>query len=131
MIIIMGFVWRGSQPCILPSIQPHLLINRFQPLEYKGIAFDGHELTHPTMIYPQTNNYAQIVRLKHKDSRSELLVSNTHLYWRPEASFVKLRQVFVLMKELHLMINGFEDAIVMAGGKTSIHCVLSPLNLRF
>jgi len=92
--------------------------NMFEKQLYKPIHFDQSHLTHPTNISPITNNVAQLIALQFKEDSSSssssppspspcssssplgVILTNHHLYWRPSAQFVKLRQCLVLLEEL-------------------------------
>jgi hypothetical protein len=64
-------------------------------LGYKSIFYDSHPLCSPTRITPVTNNIAQLVSLDF--GFQTLVIGNTHLYWRPEATYEKLRQLYILL----------------------------------
>ncbi|KAJ3363276.1 hypothetical protein GGF32_004543 [Allomyces javanicus] len=64
------------------------------------IVFDASPLTHPTTIHPKTGNIAIMVELKHRQSQASIVVTNHHLYWVPRGSYLRLRQLYVLMDAL-------------------------------
>ncbi|KAJ3374194.1 hypothetical protein GGF31_008411 [Allomyces arbusculus] len=64
------------------------------------IVFDASPLTHPTTIHPKTGNIAIMVELKHRESQTSIVVTNHHLYWVPRGSYLRLRQLYVLMDAL-------------------------------
>ncbi|KNE64020.1 hypothetical protein AMAG_09078 [Allomyces macrogynus ATCC 38327] len=64
------------------------------------IVFDASPLTHPTAIHPKTGNIAIMVELKHRQSQKSIVVTNHHLYWVPRGSYLRLRQLYVLMDAL-------------------------------
>ncbi len=84
---------------------------RFEQLHAQCLCFDDHPLTHPTDIYPVTDNIAQILKLKFQNST--LVITNCHLFWRPTAHFVRLRQAWVLYKEA---LKWNDGTLIMAGG---------------
>jgi mRNA deadenylase 3'-5' endonuclease subunit Ccr4 len=57
-------------------------------------------------------NVAQFIALRHVPTQAIIILSNTHLYWRPEAEQVKLRQA----TELAHGLARFRDRIVHAHG---------------
>lgn len=73
---------------------------RFKQLSYHPVIFDNHPLTHPTSVFPLTGNIGQIIALQCLKTLRILLIGNLHLYWRPETSFVKLRQTFIMLHTL-------------------------------
>jgi hypothetical protein len=108
---LMDYVCCGrekSTPC-LDSL------GRFKRLDAQCLSFDDHPLTHPTEIFPVTDNIGQILTLQFKNSSmtKKLVITNCLLFWRPTAHFVRLRQAWVLYKEA-LKVN--QDILIMAGG---------------
>ena len=92
--------------------------HRFESIASRQVLFDGHALTHPTHITEITRNVGSIFALTFKDdSRRGVIVSNHHLYWRPEAHYEKLRQVGVMLEE----ISGLREELVAELG----HCANS------
>ncbi|KAJ3197645.1 Glucose-repressible alcohol dehydrogenase transcriptional effector [Irineochytrium annulatum] len=86
----------------------HGLVVLFRPERHRltgvrMITFDGHPKSHPTNIVPVTNNQAFVVALEKVEGGeavANMIVSNCHLYWRPDTEFTKLRQVYILMEEI-------------------------------
>ncbi|KAJ3159410.1 hypothetical protein HDU86_001728 [Geranomyces michiganensis] len=82
--------------------------NKFVKHLYRAIHYDDHPLTHPTPVTPETRNAGQIIALKFVEDASAsdpakasgILISNTHLFWRPTARYEKLRQAWVLINEM-------------------------------
>ncbi|KAJ3404774.1 hypothetical protein HDV05_006920 [Chytridiales sp. JEL 0842] len=72
----------------------------FSKVAVKEAQYDNHHLTHPTSILPISGNVFQIVALSlNSQPDVGIIVSNTHLYWRPTARYEKLRQIYVLREE--------------------------------
>ncbi|KAI9202058.1 Endonuclease/exonuclease/phosphatase [Polychytrium aggregatum] len=74
----------------------------FKKIDYRPLVYDESPLTHPTPINPFTGNVAQLLALgvvQPHTARCSLgvIVTNTHLFWRPEANYERLRQSYVLM----------------------------------
>ncbi|KAI9008756.1 Endonuclease/exonuclease/phosphatase [Phycomyces nitens] len=64
--------------------------NVFEKKQYLAIEYDEDKLCPPTQ---QTGNVAQFMALEHtKHKNIGLIVGNTHLYWRPESFYERLRQ---------------------------------------
>ncbi|KAL3897154.1 MAG: hypothetical protein SGCHY_003609 [Lobulomycetales sp.] len=76
--------------------------DEFKCINYKGIFYDEHPLCSPTRITPITNNIAQIIALEFVKRPGGIVLSNTHLYWRYQATYEKLRQLWILLAETHL-----------------------------
>ncbi|KAL0088942.1 Endonuclease/exonuclease/phosphatase [Phycomyces blakesleeanus] len=67
--------------------------NVFEKKQYLTIEYDEDRLCPPTQ---QTGNIAQFIALEHvKHKNVGLIVGNTHLYWRPESFYEKLRQATI------------------------------------
>ncbi|KAI9022489.1 Endonuclease/exonuclease/phosphatase [Hyaloraphidium curvatum] len=72
------------------------------------VRFDGHRLTHPTPVRPNTHNIAQIAALRSTTVENwGLIVANLHLFWRPTAKYERARQAYVLLSE----VLSFRDSL--------------------
>ncbi|KAI9090282.1 Endonuclease/exonuclease/phosphatase [Phlyctochytrium arcticum] len=82
----------------------------FRKHAYVPLHYDDSPLTHPTPKTPVTNNIAQMIALEFISSSADtqsprtsripgLIITNTHLYWRPIAQYERLRQAYVLLQE--------------------------------
>lgn len=82
-------------PCagLLIGFKSHL----FERIAYKAVDYDTDTLCPATWV---TGNIAQIMALRHKTERLGLVVGNTHMYWRPEAVYERLRQTAVYCRRL-------------------------------
>ncbi|KAJ3226310.1 RNA exonuclease ngl2 [Clydaea vesicula] len=70
-------------------------------IDYQFIDFDNHELVFPTKITPYTKNIATICIFEFlNDLNKGFAVTNNHLYWRYQAVYEKLRQIYVLLTEV-------------------------------
>ncbi|KAI9139823.1 Endonuclease/exonuclease/phosphatase [Paraphysoderma sedebokerense] len=74
--------------------------NRFNLIASEMIQLDNSPLTHPTPVYPITQNIALLAFLKDVESGESITISNHHLYWRPDATYVRTRQLYVILKNL-------------------------------
>lgn len=92
------------------------ILDRFTRHQYRSVIFDESPLTHPTPITPVTGNIGQLVALKFRDPSHDIaggqgtalsgssdthgvIVTNSHLFWRPTAKYEKLRQAYVMLHE--------------------------------
>ncbi|KXS19161.1 hypothetical protein M427DRAFT_67300 [Gonapodya prolifera JEL478] len=82
---------------------------RFRLLQHRAIPLDNHPLASPTPLTPRTGNVAQIAFLalslppsstsSSQPNEVGLIVTNSHLFWRPQAIYERLRQGWVLCEE--------------------------------
>ncbi|KAI8820729.1 Endonuclease/exonuclease/phosphatase [Fimicolochytrium jonesii] len=82
----------------------------------QSLFYDTSPLTHPTTLTPLTNNIAQLLALKlHRPAGGVggILLSNTHLFWKPFFRYERSRQGWVLMDA----VERFRRELVGAGGK--------------
>ncbi|KAL7747204.1 RNA exonuclease ngl2 [Sorochytrium milnesiophthora] len=97
--------------------------DKFRLLESDVFRFDDSPLTHPTSVWPTTQNIAMVVALESLSSsssnapsepasgpRRRMVLSNHHLYWRPEAEYVRLRQLYVLLDAVTKMQARHDNA---------------------
>ncbi|KAJ3296743.1 hypothetical protein HK104_001253 [Borealophlyctis nickersoniae] len=86
--------------------------DKFSKQKYQSVFYDESTFTHPTPVTPVTNNIGQILGLRFHEAAADgavdqgtarnsvgIVVTNTHLYWRPPAQYEKLRQAYVLLEE--------------------------------
>jgi RNA exonuclease NGL2 len=93
----------------------------FAKVEYNTIDYDTYPLCPPTQ---KTGNIAQLVALKINDQDEGVMVGNTHLYWRPQSYYERLRQGCIYAQSANenlLSIKALHPEIrwsyVLAGGK--------------
>jgi mRNA deadenylase 3'-5' endonuclease subunit Ccr4 len=64
--------------------------NAFELVASQDIRYDQLNDFNSRFVVMETGNMAQILCLRHKETSFCFNVSNTHLYWRPEAQAVKV-----------------------------------------
>ncbi|KAJ3027012.1 hypothetical protein HDV00_011467 [Rhizophlyctis rosea] len=118
--------------------------DKFSKVQYESVLYDKSPLTHPTPVTPITNNIAQLIALKFNCSDTAtdadpyaeeamdeeelkaarqreaaadigVVIGNTHLFWRPQAQYEKLRQAYVYLEEAIRFRKGLEREQDMAG----------------
>ncbi|KAJ1547204.1 RNA exonuclease ngl2 [Nowakowskiella sp. JEL0078] len=97
--------------------------DKFEKYEYFPFFFDKSELTNPTTLSPETGNICQILGLKIIGSNDipGIIISNQHLYWRIQANYERVRQMYVSIEETLkirkkiLATSGTEWPIVICG----------------
>ncbi|KAI9284778.1 Endonuclease/exonuclease/phosphatase [Umbelopsis sp. AD052] len=67
----------------------------FTKVKYDTVDYDTYPLCPPTQ---KTGNIAQLIALKAVDHDEGILVGNTHLYWRPQSFYERLRQGCLYVK---------------------------------
>ena len=92
---------------------------RFLKLDYRQVAFDDTHDFNSLNVESQTGNGAQILFLEDKRTRSRLMVGNTHLYWRPDASAIKIKQACILLENILEMNKDHQCPMVLCGGEIS------------
>ncbi|KAJ3343614.1 hypothetical protein HDU93_007495 [Gonapodya sp. JEL0774] len=77
----------------------------FRLLSHIPVYFDTSPLASPTPLTPRTGNVGQILLLAHTPQSTTstststefgVIMTNCHLFWRPTATYERLRQVWVL-----------------------------------
>jgi RNA exonuclease NGL2 len=93
----------------------------FTKVKYDTVDYDTYSLCPPTQ---KTGNIAQLIALKANDHDEGILVGNTHLYWRPQSYYERLRQGCIYVKSASdslLSVKNLHSDIrwsyVLAGGK--------------
>eukprot|EP00833_Pecoramyces_ruminatium_P014424 jgi/Orpsp1_1/1188456/evm.model.d7180000064972.1 len=109
---------------------------KFSEVKYNGFLFDESPLVKPTEITPVTGNTGQVLALKFNDDNENvakkfshieneelrnlkinqyilenemgIIISNHHLYWKPQAKYEKLRQIYVLLNNIYSLKNEIE-----------------------
>jgi mRNA deadenylase 3'-5' endonuclease subunit Ccr4 len=67
-----------------------------------------------------THNIGQIVRLRRivSDGQGEaLVITNTHLFWKPHYSYLRLVQMHTLLQAVHEEMTKDEALVVLCGGE--------------
>ncbi|TPX60780.1 hypothetical protein SpCBS45565_g07421 [Spizellomyces sp. 'palustris'] len=83
----------------------------------QSIFFDDSPLTHPTPVTPVTHNIGQLLALKFllpslspaHGGVPGVVITNSHLYWRPRAQYEKLRQAYVMLEEVVRFKRNIEE----------------------
>ena len=83
---------------------------------YTEISFDEINNFNSCRVLLETGNIAQIISLRVISTDRQLIVSNTHLYWRPEASAIKIKQACMLLESLYTLNSNDNLPIIMCGG---------------
>lgn len=93
----------------------------FTKLQYRTVDYDTHSIFVPTQ---KTGNVAQSVALKFNGHEEGVIVGNTHLYWRPQSFYERLRQGCIYIQSVHDSLVAAREAhqnidwsYVLAGGK--------------
>jgi mRNA deadenylase 3'-5' endonuclease subunit Ccr4 len=109
---------------------------KFSEIQYNGFLFDESPLVTPTEITPITGNTGQVLALKFNVNEEDIkkkfsnieneklrnlkieqyklenemgiIISNHHLYWKPNAKYEKLRQIYVLLNNIYSLKNKIE-----------------------
>ncbi|EFC44439.1 predicted protein [Naegleria gruberi] len=63
-----------------------------------------------------SGNIAQIFVLKSKESEDGLLITNSHLFWRPECNYVRLRQLMLLIAHTLSVNHRYSNYPVLSVG---------------
>jgi len=71
--------------------------NKLLKKEYRAINYDEINSFNSSFVLQETGNVAQMISFEIINTNRTIIVSNTHLYWRPEASAVKIKQACTLM----------------------------------
>jgi mRNA deadenylase 3'-5' endonuclease subunit Ccr4 len=79
------------------------------------LAIDHYELSTVKDRFLR-DNVAVLVRLKHSNSKREIVVANCHLYWNPSQQDVKLRQSVHLANQLEKFVRKTGDEVPMVLG---------------
>lgn len=89
-------------------------------MQYDEIDYDTYKATSPTQV---TGNIAQCIALKHNELDAGLVIGNTHLYWRPQSFYERLRQSSIYIKStqdilasLRCRHSNINWSYVLAGG---------------
>lgn len=92
----------------------------FTKMQYVEIDYDTYKTTSPTQV---TGNIAQCIALKHNASDAGLVIGNTHLYWRPQSFYERLRQssiyiqtTQVILASLRCSHSNINWSYILAGG---------------
>ncbi|KAF7728846.1 hypothetical protein EC973_005472 [Apophysomyces ossiformis] len=70
---------------------------KFERAEYATLDYDSDTLAPATQ---QTGNIAQLIGLRFVDLPKGLVIGNTHLYWRPQSFYERMRQTAIYMRRL-------------------------------
>lgn len=89
---------------------------RFTKIDYHELRYDSLNDFNCSHVVLETGNSAQILRLRWNQSGKEFFVTNTHLYWRPEACAIKLKQSFMLIEKLLDLRGDNQDPVILCGG---------------
>jgi len=110
---------------------------KFSEINYNGFLFDESPLVTPTDITPITGNTGQVLALKFNDLNNEevekkfsnieneklrnlkiekykienemgIIISNHHLYWKPQAKYEKIRQIYVTLNNIYSLKEEIE-----------------------
>ncbi|KAJ2964133.1 hypothetical protein NQZ79_g991 [Umbelopsis isabellina] len=71
------------------------------PSKLHEIDYDTYKTTSPTQV---TGNIAQCIALKHNASDAGLVIGNTHLYWRPQSFYERLRQSSIYIQTTQVIL---------------------------
>ncbi|ORX64066.1 hypothetical protein BCR32DRAFT_298229 [Anaeromyces robustus] len=111
---------------------------KFSEINYKGFLFDESPLITPTDITPITGNTGQVLALQFNDLNDEeikekfsnieneelrnlkiekykienemgIIISNHHLYWKPQAKYEKIRQIYVTLDNIYSLKEQIES----------------------
>ncbi|KAG2379555.1 hypothetical protein C9374_006672 [Naegleria lovaniensis] len=64
-----------------------------------------------------SGNIAQVFALRSKEFLNEgLLITNTHLYWRPESNYVRLRQLMLMIRHTLKIFKKYKDFAIISCG---------------
>jgi hypothetical protein len=89
---------------------------RFKNLGYKEVFYDSLNDFNSQNVVLLTGNVAQILHLECKATKKQFLLTNTHLYWKPEAVSIKIKQVCMLMESI-LEYKGHRHLpVILCGG---------------
>lgn len=91
----------------------------FEMVDYMTLDYDSDKLCPPTWI---TGNIAQIMALKHVEHPGfGIVLGNTHMYWRPNATYERLRQTAIYTDRLMTFRNTLDSTTtwtpIIIGGK--------------
>lgn len=91
----------------------------FEMVNYTTVDYDSDKLCPPTWI---TGNIAQIMALKHLEHPGfGIVLGNTHMYWRPNATYERLRQTAIYTERLMEFKNTLDSSTewvpIVIGGK--------------
>ncbi|KAG0163669.1 hypothetical protein DFQ28_011377 [Apophysomyces sp. BC1034] len=89
---------------------------KFERDAYTTLDYDNDPLTPPTQ---STGNIAQLIGLRFVDQPKGFVVGNTHLYWRPESFYERMRQTAIYTQRMeefktHLESSNFNTAPIDA-----------------
>ncbi|CDH51607.1 ngl2p [Lichtheimia corymbifera JMRC:FSU:9682] len=80
----------------------------FEMVNYTTVDYDSDKLCPPTWI---TGNIAQIMALKHLEHPGlGIVLGNTHMYWRPNATYERLRQTAIYTERLMEFKNTLDSS---------------------
>ncbi|OUM65672.1 hypothetical protein PIROE2DRAFT_7255, partial [Piromyces sp. E2] len=74
----------------------------FSEVQYNGFLFDESPLVTPTDITPCTEKYEI-------ENDMGIIISNHHLYWKPQAKYEKLRQIYVMLNNIYTLKSEIEQ----------------------
>jgi mRNA deadenylase 3'-5' endonuclease subunit Ccr4 len=87
--------------------------------DYRAISYDEINSFNSSFVCLETGNIAQLLKFEIISTNRTIIVSNTHLYWRPEASAIKIKQAWTLIESL-FDFKGDSDATVLLCGDWNI-----------
>jgi mRNA deadenylase 3'-5' endonuclease subunit Ccr4 len=89
----------------------------FTQLDYQEVFYDVLSEFNSPHVITQTGNVAQLLCLQFKKiPEKRIIITNTHLYWRPSAYSIKIKQAFMLLEKLEEMVSKQECPAVLCGG---------------
>jgi mRNA deadenylase 3'-5' endonuclease subunit Ccr4 len=102
----------------------------FELLEYQTLVYAAAEGPEEgegdvPVGQPDRRNVAQLLALRHAPSQAILLLTNTHLHWRPEALDIKEAQV----RELLQAARAFRDQVEGRYGEGGCLCLCGDWNI--
>lgn len=89
--------------------------SRLKIKEYQTIKYDEINNFNSCFVTLETGNMAQIMSFEIIGTNTTIIVSNTHLYWRPEASSIKIKQVWTLIESLFKFKGNSNSTVLMCG----------------
>ncbi len=90
--------------------------DRFEKIDYRQVFYDStHDFNSPN-VESETGNAGQILCLEDKATLLRFLITNTHLYWRPDASAIKIKQACILLENILEMNKDHNWPVILCGG---------------
>ena len=84
--------------------------------DYKEINYDQINNFNSCFVTLETGNMAQMIYFEILNSNRNIIITNTHLYWRPDASAIKIKQAWTLIESLYDFKSKHDATVLLCGG---------------